>query len=176
MLTIEPVKPADFQDLLALNDHSVPHVNAIDEAQMARFLDQAVAFFQVRDDDQLAGFVISLGVGADYASPNYTWFSEHFDSFLYIDRIIVHPDFRRRGVAGLMYAELTRRAQQAGCARLCCEVNLQPPNPDSLALHQQLGFTQAGTQKTTQGTKEVALLVKELVKELVKDLDKALGD
>jgi hypothetical protein len=160
MLVIAPVTPADFPDLLALNDHSVPHVNAIDAAQMARFLDQAVAFFQLLDDHQLAGFVIALGVGADYDSPNYTWFSEHIDNFLYIDRIMVHPDFRRRGVARLMYAELDKRALQAGLARLCCEVNLQPPNPDSMALHQQLGFVQVGTQRTMQGTKEVALLVK----------------
>jgi predicted GNAT superfamily acetyltransferase len=162
MLTIAQVSTADFPDLLALNAHSVPHVNDIDGAQMARFLDQAVAFFKVTDDRQLAGFVIALGVGADYDSPNYTWFSEHSKKFLYIDRIMVHPDFRRRGIARLIYADLIVRAQQAGCARLCCEVNLQPPNPDSLALHQQLGFTQVGTQQTTQGTKEVALLVKEL--------------
>jgi hypothetical protein len=160
MLKIEPVSSADFLELLALNEHSVPHVNTIDEAQMARFLSQATAFFQMRDDNKLAGFVIALEVGADYDSPNYKWFSEHVDNFLYIDRIMVHPNFRRRGVARLMYAELTWRAQQAGCTKLCCEVNLQPPNPDSMALHQQLGFEQVGTQRTTQGTKEVALLVK----------------
>jgi len=162
MLTIVPVSAADFPDLLALNDHSVPHVNAIDATQIAQFLRQSLAFFQVREDNKLAGFIIVLGVGADYDSPNYAWFSEHAENFLYIDRIMVHPDYRRRGVARLMYAELTRRAQELGRTRLCCEVNLVPPNPSSLALHQQLGFTQVGTQQTTQGTKEVALLIKEL--------------
>jgi len=163
MLTIEPVTADDFPALLALNEDCVPHVNSIDTAQMARFLGQSAAFFQMREDEKLAGFVIALGEGVDYDSPNYTWFGKHAAEFMYIDRIMVHPDFRRRGVARLMYAELTWKALNAGCARLCCEVNLQPPNPDSLALHQQLGFSQVGSQQTTQGTKEVALLVKELV-------------
>lgn len=43
---------------------------------------------------------------------------------------------------------------------LTCEVNLEPPNPHSLAFHHRLGFTQVGEQVTTRGTVRVALLVR----------------
>jgi predicted GNAT superfamily acetyltransferase len=167
-----PVVPADFSVLLELNEASVPHVNSIDEAQMARFLGQATAFVQVVEDGRLAGFAICLSSGVDYASPNYQWFERESADFLYVDRIMVHPDFRRRGVARLLYAELTARALDLGLQRLCCEVNLMPVNPDSLALHRQLGFVQVGAQHTTGGEKEVALLIKELSVDLVPGTDR----
>ena len=157
--------PADFPALLALNEASVPHVNSIDTAQLARFLAQAKVFVRVVEAGQLAGFAICLGTGVAYASPNYQWFERNTTKFLYVVRIMVHPDFRRRGVARRLYAELTARALDLGLQRLCCEVNLMPANPASLALHQQLGFAQVGAQHTTGGAKEVALLIKELTKE-----------
>lgn len=159
------VDAADFEVLLSLNEAEVPHVNAIDAAQMQRFVDQASAFFKVVDGEQVAGFVISLTAGEDYASPNYRWFEKSLKDFLYIDRIIVNPAFRRQGVARLIYAELAARARRQGLQRLCCEVNLSPPNPDSVALHRHLGFVQQSTQVTGSGAgrKEVSLLVKELV-------------
>jgi len=162
MIEIQTVEHSDFAGLLALNEDAVPHVNSIDSAQMAHFLQQAVAFFKVVEDRQLAGFVISLGSGADYQSPNYTWFDRELQNFLYIDRIMVHPQFRRRGVARLIYQELERRARANGVTSLCCEVNLMPPNPESLALHLSLGFVQVGTQFTYGGEKEVVLLAKQL--------------
>jgi predicted GNAT superfamily acetyltransferase len=106
--------------------------------------------------------VIALAPGQIYQSMNYRWFSENFEQFLYIDRIMVSPDFRRRGVATLIYDELGQVCQQAGLQRLTCEVNIMPPNPGSLALHESIGFIQAGTQKTDGGKKEVSLLVKEV--------------
>lgn len=169
MFEFRQVVPADFPVLLELNEASVPHVNSIDAAQMARFLAQATAFVQVVEDGQLAGFAICLGCGVDYGSVNYQWFERESADFLYIDRIMVHPDFRRRGVARLLYAELTARALDLGLQRLCCEVNLMPVNPASLALHKQLGFAQVGAQHTTGGEKEVALLIKELGMDLAPD-------
>ncbi|NQV66373.1 MAG: GNAT family N-acetyltransferase [SAR86 cluster bacterium] len=162
MIEIQTVEQSDFTSLLALNEDAVPHVNSIDSAQMADFLQQAVAFFKVVEAGQLAGFVISLGGGADYLSPNYTWFDRELKNFLYIDRIMVDPTFRRQGVARLIYQELEDRARAHGITSLCCEVNLMPPNPESLALHLSLGFVQVGTQFTYGGEKEVVLLVKQL--------------
>ncbi len=162
MMQIQAVTSLDFEALLALNEDSVPHVNSIDAAQMERFLQQAAAFFKIVDGEKLVGFVISLVAGADYHSPNYTWFARQLTQFLYIDRIMVHPDYRRLGVASLIYRELQKRALAKGLTKLCCEVNLMPPNPDSLALHFSLGFIQVGAQHTNGGEKEVALLVKPL--------------
>ena len=161
-LEIKAAGPADFSEMLALNQACVPHVNAIGESEIAFFSQDAHQFSKVVEDGALAGFVIALTRGTAYESLNYQWFCREIDDFLYIDRIMVHPDFRRRGVASLLYQYLERVARDDKLQRLCCEVNLVPPNPDSLALHLGLGFVQQATQKTEGGTKEVSLLVKEL--------------
>ncbi len=45
---------------------------------------------------------------------------------------------------------------------MTCEVNLRPPNPDSLRFHRQFGFVEVGRQETEGGAKEVVLMEKEL--------------
>jgi hypothetical protein len=45
---------------------------------------------------------------------------------------------------------------------LCCEVNLVPPNPDSMDFHLHVGFRQVGTLETSGGAKKVAMLVKKI--------------
>ena len=114
---------------------------------MAAFMTMPGHFLKVVEDNQIAGYVVALYPGADYGSTNYQWFMNTFDAFLYIDRIVVSPDFRRRGVGSLMYAHLAETARAEGVPRLTCEVNIEPPNPDSLKMHHGLGFEQVGTQK-----------------------------
>lgn len=161
-LVIEVAGPDDFLQMLELNESCVPHVNRIGGVEMAYFHERAHQFKKVVENRELAGFVIALTAGETYASLNYQWFCHELDNFLYIDRIMVHADFRRRGIASLLYQHLEQIAVDEQLHSLCCEVNLLPPNPDSLALHRQLGFVQHGTQKTEGGTKEVSLLVKTL--------------
>jgi uncharacterized protein len=153
---------ADYPELLSLNESCVPNVNSIGRADIAFFHQYARQFVKVVENNKLAGFVIALTSGLAYESTNYRWFSRELDDFLYIDRIMVHPHFRKRGVATILYKHLALIASEHNLARLCCEVNLVPPNPDSLALHHGLGFIELATQKTECGTKEVSLLVKEL--------------
>ncbi|MCB1645781.1 MAG: GNAT family N-acetyltransferase [Pseudomonadales bacterium] len=162
MICARDIVAADFPRLLTLNESCVPHVNSIGMTEMAAFQREATVMRLWEEAGELAGFVIALTAGAAYKSLNYQWFSEHMDSFLYIDRIMVHENFRRRGVATLIYTELAQMARQQGLTCLTCEVNLQPPNPDSMALHTGLGFRETATQKTEGGTKEVSLLVKML--------------
>lgn len=162
---IKNAGPVDYPELLRLNESCVPNVNSIDETEIAFFNQSARQFIKVVEGDLLAGFVIALAPGLAYESLNYQWFDRELDNFLYIDRIMVHPSFRKRGVATFLYKHLALVAVRDNLARLCCEVNLVPPNPHSLALHQGLGFVVQATQKTEAGSKEVSLMVKELSKE-----------
>jgi predicted GNAT superfamily acetyltransferase len=161
--TFVEVTAADFPALMALNESCVPNVNSIGLDEFREFREQAFCFLKLCDQKgQLAGFVIALTPGLSYQSVNYRWFVKTFESFLYIDRIMVHPSFRRRGVASRIYNRLESIARDESIPRLCCEVNLEPPNPESLKLHQDMGFRSAGTQSTEQGSKKVDLLVKPL--------------
>ena len=45
---------------------------------------------------------------------------------------------------------------------MTCEVNLEPPNPESLAFHDRLGFGRVGEQATKGGSVVVALLSRDV--------------
>ena len=154
------VSRVHYSQLLDLNESCVPHVNSIGLEEMASFRAQCNCFFLAEEEGRIAGFVIALEPGCDYNSLNYIWFQQHFEQFLYVDRIMVHPEFRRRGVASWIYEQVESVARQKGIPRITCEVNVRPPNPDSLKMHLGLGFKEAERQTTEQGQKEVALLVR----------------
>jgi predicted GNAT superfamily acetyltransferase len=118
----------------------------------------------VADDRGGAGvvaFLIALGPGVDYASPNYRFFHDRYPSFRYVDRVVVDPAYARRGIGAALYDLLEDEATGDGVAVLTAEVNVRPPNETSLAFHAARGFAAVGEQDTGGGTR-VRLLVREL--------------
>lgn len=104
--------------------------------------------------------VIAFDDKAPYDSPNFRWFGDRYDTFIYVDRLAVAPSQRRAGLGKALYEMLIACAQTSGYRRLCCEVNLSPPNPDSMAFHARLGFAQIGRAEARG--KQVAYLMKEI--------------
>lgn len=105
----------------------------------------------------VAGALIAIGPGAEYASPNYQWFSAEYDDFVYVDRIVVEESHRGVGFGRAFYDWLQARLDPP---RITCEVNEIPPNPRSMAFHEALGFERVGT--LSHGSSEaVALLCRE---------------
>ncbi|MBC7975179.1 MAG: GNAT family N-acetyltransferase, partial [Myxococcales bacterium] len=72
-------------------------------------------------------------------------------------RVVIAADARGRGHARRLYDDLATRA--AG-RPLCCEVNVQPPNPGSLAFHERLGFVACGEADDPRNGKRVRYLVR----------------
>ena len=157
-MQVKRVTEADLEDILALNEASVPNVNSLSMAELRWFVEHAPYFSVVRIDDVLAGFLIGLGPGLDYASPNYRYFCERHEVFGYIDRVAVAPAARRLGVGSQLYEDFA--ATLRGFAT--CEVNIRPSNDGSMAYHERHGFRQVATQETENGLKEVALMEKRL--------------
>ncbi|MGK0400745.1 MAG: putative GNAT superfamily acetyltransferase [Candidatus Azotimanducaceae bacterium] len=148
-------------EVLALNNDNTPHVNALSEQSLDVLIEQAASFrVMVSQDNALSGFVLLLREGQAYESLNYRWFSEAFEEFLYVDRIIIAPPCRGQGVAQALYGHATDLAQAMGIKNLTCEVNLAPPNPRSLAFHHAQGFQEMAQQMTDGGRKRVSLLRK----------------
>ncbi len=148
----------DLSAVRALNETALPHVNSVTLEEMKRFLRQATYFKVIEDEEKgILGFLIALKPGLDYASENYRWFSRNFDDFLYIDRIVVAVDGRGLGLGSLLYSDLIENARNLA-SRVTCEVNSQPPNPQSMAFHTKFGFITVGSQATEGGSKEVALM------------------
>lgn len=151
----------DLETVLTLNESETPHVGSITLADMRDFLTKAV-YFRVACDgnDQVVAFLIGLDPDTEYHSPNFRWFCDHYRNFAYVDRIAVALEARRKGVAEALYADFTVTTQDwAEC--MCCEVNLRPENPGSMAFHKRLDFVQVGSLESENGAKKVAFLRKE---------------
>ncbi len=154
-----PIGESDLADVLELNQRWVPEVGTLTADSLRALLTEAT-FTRVQRgaDGALEGFVIVLGPSASYGSANYRYFADRHEQFTYVDRIAVDPDRRRSGLGSALYRETARWALSDGSGVVCCEVNLQPPNPDSQAFHAGLGFVEVGTQWTYGDTVEVQML------------------
>ena len=133
--------PGDIDALLALSNAQEREIGVFTRAAFAALVDMS---FRTRMTSTRDAFLIALAERAPEIAPNYRWFAERFDRFVYIDRVVVAPAARRRGRARLLYDDLLTAAGHSGYARVCCEVNSDPPNPVSDAFHAALGFGEIG--------------------------------
>ena len=159
-LSFRALESQDLDAVHALNEAAVPAVGRVSVAQLRDLNAMATGFVLAHRGQALAGFLILLEPGARYASVNYQWFSAHYQRFLYVDRIVIDPLFHRQGIASAFYARAWDDAQQQAVA-LTCEVNLIPPNPQSMAFHSNFGFREVGRQHNDGGDKLVSLLARE---------------
>jgi len=160
---VRPVRAEDLAALALLNDGAVPNVNALGLEGLEEHLERCDLALTVEGPEGApAGLLLALAPGRDYASENYRWFSVNQPPSLYVDRIVVAESLRSRGVGAALYAEVFAEAERRGLGLVTCEVNLDPPNPRSLAFHARLGFAQVSTLATKGGEVTVALLARGL--------------
>lgn len=157
-----PLSENDLPRVAGLNTDAVPAVNDLTVPELRTLVERCALAVAAVEDGRVLGFLLALEPGADYASENYRWFSARSADFLYVDRIVVDPSAQGRGVGRGLYDQAFGVAVEGRRARVCCEVNTLPPNPESMAFHSRLGFTEVGRQSTKGGTVEVALLERQL--------------
>lgn len=156
-MKITDVDSGELDDVLRLNEASVPHVSSVNLVAMEWFATNAHYFRVASIDETLAGFLIGMRPGLPYDSPNYRWFCDNYENFAYVDRVAVSPAARRLGVASGLYQDFAATLR-GNVDVMTCEVNIRPPNESSMRYHEQHGFVRVGTQETDGGKKEVALL------------------
>lgn len=154
---IRDATPRDFAAILALNAESVHFLSPLDEARLRHLHTQAAYHRVLEIDGGVAAFLLVLREGADYDSPNYRWFAEHYAQFLYVDRVVVDARHQGRGLAAQLYDDLIEFAEASGVVRLTCEFDLDPPNPASAKFHERRGFCEVGKQWLGGGKKQVSL-------------------
>ena len=157
---IKAIAETNLPAVLALNQGAVPHVGSLTLNNLRTLIGQTCYARMVVVEQELAGFMLALAPGQPYQSPNYRWFCERYESFVYVDRIAVADAFHGRGIGKALYQDLQQAA--GGAARITCEVNLVPPNPSSIAFHHKLGFVEVGQQDIDGRSKRVSLLCKDL--------------
>ncbi|MBR1126201.1 GNAT family N-acetyltransferase [Bradyrhizobium lablabi] len=156
-LTVADVAPGTSlgATILALNN---AHAEELSWLAPERLQHLAANAFLVRRTGEVDAFLLAFDQDAPYDSPNFLWFRARFPRFVYVDRIVVAAAARGRGLARALYRDLFEQAVTAGHARVVCEVNSRPPNPESDAFHAALGFVETGRASIHDDSKEVRYL------------------
>ena len=148
---VRSITPSDLDRILAINEANVPEVGSVDATRMAFLLDASLIALAVEVGDTIVGFCLVMPSDAPYDSVNFRWFTERYDDFMYLDRVAFDGATQGRGFGTLLYAEVARAMTELGSTRLALEVNVDPPNEQSLAFHARRGFVEVGQQDTPYG-------------------------
>ena len=155
--SIIDTKKGHLEQILMLNELSLPAVSSVTIDEMANFLDIADYFKSIIIDNIIVGFLIALHPGKDYHSLNYKWFEKRYKSFIYVDRIVIASSYQGNGFGKAFYNDLALFAKNK-TNDITCEVNIKPKNEGSMIFHKKYGFYEVGTQTTENGKKEVSLM------------------
>ncbi|RWO64146.1 MAG: GNAT family N-acetyltransferase [Mesorhizobium sp.] len=156
---IARVSAADEAAILALNNEHAAELSWLEAERLSFLLGEA---FYTRRIGDLEAFIMTFDQDARYDSPNFLWFRERYERFVYVDRVVVAAHARGRGHARRLYQDLFGHVERAGYNLVTCEVNTDPPNPASDAFHAALGFTEAGDAVIHGGKKAVRYYVRPL--------------
>jgi uncharacterized protein len=153
IVQIQNLHASDIASILSLNNAHAAETSYLDEFGIAALL--RTAFYARGTDRGSTAFLIAFDHYAPYMNPNFQWFKDRRESFVYIDRVIVAETSRGFGIGRKLYLDLFAVAKQAGHERVVCEVNIRPPNPASDTFHAVMGFTSIGSATIHDGKKTV---------------------
>lgn len=147
MISLRPARPEDLAAIHAINEANQPAVGTMghDPAWYVEIADTVLVAERtgpaVGGGAPVVGFVIVLVEGVEaYDSPNYRWFDERLDSFLYVDRVAVDASAQGLGVGRMLYDAVIERARALGRTAVVAEINTAPRNDQSLGFHARMGF------------------------------------
>ncbi|MBS7810021.1 GNAT family N-acetyltransferase [Roseococcus pinisoli] len=149
---IRDIEAADLPALLVLNNSEAAAVNELTLEELSAQVAAAVSARMMADG---SGFLVAFGAETPIQGPNHAWFVTRGGDFAYVDRIVVTPAARGKGVARSLYEDLAARGLP-----LACEVNVEPPNPQGQAFHAKLGFLPVGEATDPRNGKRVRYLMR----------------
>ena len=165
--TPTPITPRDLaaarplaDALLSLNNSHAVALSWLEPDRIVHLVAEAFLALRIGEAEAL---LVAFDQGADYDSPNFLWFRQKYARFVYVDRVVVAGAARGRGHARRLYEALFEKAFAAGHEQVVCEVNSDPPNPESDAFHARLGFEEVGAAQILGGKKTVRYLARSLV-------------
>jgi predicted GNAT superfamily acetyltransferase len=134
-VTVRDAGEQDEAFILALNAACTPAVGEMDTTDYRDIVGWAHRVLIAEAGGQPAGFMILIRPGSAYPSLNYAWFERRFLRHLYVDRIAIDQSVRGQGIGRALYDAALAIAAANGDQRITCEVNVDPPNPESMAFH-----------------------------------------
>lgn len=129
----------------------------LDAPRLAELDALAAVHWVILREGSIEGFLLVMDADAGYRNDNFDWFAQRYQRFLYVDRIVVSRRSAGSGLGRALYAALFAHARAAQCDSVVCEINLDPPNPASIAFHARHGFTEVGQQQLAAAGKRVSM-------------------
>ena len=166
MSTFQPVvrdiQIADLPRVLEINNANTPGVSELTFTELELDLNSSLHALAIDNEQgEVCAFCITFAPDAPDAGDNHRWFAERYKSFVYLDRIAIDSNHQNRGLGALLYQSVEQHMlKSAEHSLLCCEVNLEPPNPGSLRFHQRIGFTEVGQSMQEYANYRVSYLSK----------------
>ena len=146
------------KSIFNLNQLNIPALGSLEDLNHLENLFKSSSFIAlIKINNNLVGFAIIMGSLSEYSSPNFLYFKKKYNDFMYIDRIAISEKYHRKGFGSLIYKELYNQSKNLGIP-LCCEVNTNPINQQSLDFHKKLEFSII--EEISFGKKTVAMMVK----------------
>lgn len=158
-MIIRKFESKDFDRILELNEESVSFLSPLTKNKLESLILESELINIIEVNGIIEAFILTLRQGKDYTSINYLWFSNNYDEFLYIDRIVVSKKMHGKGLGKLLYKSIFTYAKLVNLPYLVAEIDINPPNPKSLKFHEYFGFKEVGKQKVNGGKKVVSLQV-----------------
>ncbi|MFN3963911.1 GNAT family N-acetyltransferase [Silanimonas lenta] len=160
-ILIRDVREHELDLVTAINNSAGPSILPMDAEKVRFFWNEADYFRVMEQDGVVTGFLVGFSDRAPHDSPNFRWFRERYENFLYIDRIVIAAPRRGGGRGRAFYADVMSFAEPRW-AKLCCEVFLGVGYDPALLFHGSFGFREVG-QQTMDGTGlRACMLMKEL--------------
>ena len=151
---VRTLRPIDLELLYKWNESAVPKVNSLTfEEFRLQSINCTYSYIQYSTDSMPVGFIFLYDEKTEYDSLNYLYFKKKYQKFLYVDRIIIAGEYQKKGYGQQLYDYII---DSHNPDIFCCEVNITPPNRQSLSFHQKYGFIEIGQQ--TVYNKVVSLL------------------
>ncbi len=142
-MDVSALTASDIDAMWTINEQGLPGTGKVSKEEIVQLLEFSSLSVGAYNQGELVGFVICLPPKTAYGSLNYAWFNEHYDSFVYVDRIAVSEENRNKGVGSALYNHVVSYSKQHGVP-VAAEVNREPPNPGSMRFHHRFGFEEVG--------------------------------
>jgi predicted GNAT superfamily acetyltransferase len=160
---VRNIEITDVARVLEINNANTPGVSELTLSELETDIKNCLHALAIDNEHgEVCAFCITFAPDAPDAGVNHQWFADRFESFVYLDRIAIDPTYQNLGLGVLLYQSVEQQMiASAQHSLLCCEVNLEPPNPGSLRFHHRIGFTEVG-QHSPQQNYVVSMLSKNL--------------
>ena len=141
---IRTLRTTDLELIHKWNQSTVPKVNSLTfEEFRLQSVNCTYSYIQCSTNSMPVGFIFLYDEKTEYDSLNYLYFKIRYQKFLYVDRIIIAGEHQKKGYGQQLYDFVIDTHNPD---IFCCEVNITPPNRQSLSFHHKYGFKEIGQQ------------------------------